>query len=473
MAVLSSNILDIIQSDPDEREELIRRIVFETLTPLPAPCLRDDVVATYFVWAHDLTPAEVGREIAYHMTSGVRNPPEGSLLAACTGKVIDSVTFDPGQRCGLVRVAFPLAMLRDEAGTVHSTDLLHVAAGAGVFALRENRDVKLVDLALSEELMRTFPGPAYGPDGLRDTTAFSNRVAFGTILKPCTGIQPQEEAEIVYQAAANPLFLFIKEDENFLPGVPFAPVCERAKACLRAIERAREHRGEAGLIFAVHITSSPHLLRGYVEELIALGVNGLMFSEYYIGGAVRMIRELTRGMDRPPAIYGHNGGIDVMTRAIYREVLDLLARLDGVDIRQTAPLTTGRGLLRPWGQEWRNVERVLTMPLPGITPTMIARAGGLDQGNIIANLRDIEQHGDIGNYLFLAGSAINGIKNSHGEYDPRLGARAMEEALVLYQSGDCLTDDACSVPALTAAAAKLNMHALVTALRQRYPGPCQ
>ena len=77
-------------------------------------------------------------------------------------------------------------------------------------------------------MLATFPGPAYGAQGLRARTGFGDRIAFGTILKPCTGMTPEEEAGLIYEAAANPLFLFVKEDENFLPGVPFAPVGHRA-----------------------------------------------------------------------------------------------------------------------------------------------------------------------------------------------------------------------------------------------------
>ena len=66
-----------------------------------------------------------------------------------------------------------------------------------------------------------------------------------------------------------------------------------------------------------------------------------MFSETYAGGAVRMVREATRHLADPPAIYGHNAGIGVKTRSICREVIDLLARLDGIDFRQTAPVKPG------------------------------------------------------------------------------------------------------------------------------------
>src|SRR5262249_8460985 len=155
----------------------------------------------------------------------------------------------------------------------------------------------------------------------------------------------------------------------------------------------------------------------------------------FAGGTVRMVREATKSLPHPPAIYGHNAGIGVKTRCIWREVIDLFARLDGIDFRQTAPVRPGTPFLRPYGLEWTASEEVLTRPLPGIKPVMIARAGGLDQGNICMNLADAEARGISENILFLAGSAINSIKNEQGKYDPSLGAEAMQQALDMHRTG--------------------------------------
>jgi ribulose-bisphosphate carboxylase large chain len=66
---------------------------------------------------------------------------------------------------------------------------------------------------------------------------------------------------------------------------------------------------------------------------------------------------------------------------------------------------------------------------------MIARAGGLDQGNIGLNLADARQRGLESNILFLAGSAINSIKNEQGNSDAAVGAEAMLQAIELHYSG--------------------------------------
>jgi hypothetical protein len=198
-------------------------------------------------------------------------------------------------------------------------------------------------------------------------------------------------------------------------------------------------------------------------------MTGIMFSDYFTGGAVRMAREQLRCRPSPPVIYGHNGGISCRTRHIYREVLDYFARLDGVDFRQTAPLScTGESLLRPVGLEWRKCEDALSRPAGGHPVVMMARAGGLDQGNIIQNLMDVSQHGSAGNYLFLAGSAINGIKNKAGEYDPAIGALAMEQALQIFKQRVYTSPGQLTPQALAAHAGSHGMPELAEALRQRY-----
>ena len=456
--------------DLDQREEAIRRYVYEAMESLPPADLRDAMVATFFVAARRMTVQAVGGEISYHMTSGVRSARPGSLLDQCSGTVVDYVHFEPNGCTGVVRVAFPLKMLLHDDGGLYTTDILHITAGEGTFGLTEHGDIKLVWADLSDESLHRFPGPAYGAPGVRQLTGLADEaIAFGTILKPCTGITPEEESAILSQAAANPLFIFVKEDENFLPGVSFAPLRERLRHAKQALERAKERRGGRGLIFAPHIGAPPQQLPALVDLAAEAGMNGIMFSEDYTGGAVRMAREQLRRRPCPPVIYGHNGGISCRTRHVYREVLDYFARLNGVDFRQTAPLScTGESLLRPVGLEWRKCEEALSRPAGGHPVVMMARAGGLDQGNIIQNLMDVSQNGFAGNYLFLAGSAINGIKNKAGKYDPGIGALAMEQALQIFQRRVYASPGQVSPQALAAYANSNGMRELAEALRQRY-----
>ena len=224
-------------------------------------------------------------------------------------------------------------------------------------------------------------------------------------------------------------------------------------------------------MYSPHVTAAPHQIVEIVLAVVEAGASGVMFSETYAGGTVRMVREATRHLPRPPALYGHNAGIGVKTRGIWREVIDLLARLDGIDFRQTAPVRPGSPYIRPYGAEWIASEDALTRPIAGINPTMITRAGALDQGNLILNLQDVEARGIAQDVLFLAGSAINSIKDKSGKTDPRIGLEAMLQAIEVHCSralADVPMDEHLS--ALAALAARQNLGALREALRQRYPG---
>jgi ribulose-bisphosphate carboxylase large chain len=471
MQPISAATLNRLWHDEDAREVCLRQVVTDRLKEKPPPAIDDQAVASYFFALRTMSLKDAVAEISYHATSGIKHPPPGSLLEQCTARAVGIDAFDSSGRIGLLHMAYPLKMMLQPDGHLTSCDILHTVAGAIIFDVYENQDARLLALQLPEHVIRSFPGPAYGPQGVRRRTGFAaDQPAFGTILKPTAGITPSEVGSLVEEAARCQLVLFVKEDENLYPNLDYSPAAERTRHAVAAIERMHAERGGLGLIFAPHITGSPHEILDTVHAVLEAGATGVMFSETFAGGVVRMVREATKKGQHPPAIYGHNAGIGVKTRAIWREVIDLLARLDGIDFRQTAPVRKGTPFIRPYGAEWEASEAILSRPLPGIKPTMIARAGGLDQGNIGLNLTDVENRGLSENVLYLAGSAINSIKKANGKADPQLGAEAMQQALEVHRSGalrDTPKDQ--HILELAALAEKKQLKALREALRQRYP----
>lgn len=469
MKYLDPETLDWLWYDSACREERLRRVVTECQKENPPPAMDDEIVATYFLALRTTKLEEAAGEIAYHATSGTKNPPSSSLLAECTATGVDR--FDRTGRIGLLHMAFPLKMMLHPDGHLTSTDIMHSVASPIIFDVYEPQDARLVGLQIPEKVMRTFPGPAHGPAGLRRLTGFAlDQPAFGTILKPTAGITPNDVGRLVDEAAKCPLFLFVKEDENLFPHLDYSLVAERTRKAVEAIERAADRRGGLGLIFAPHITGAPQEIVETLHAVLEAGATGVMFSETWSNGTVRMIREATQDHETPPAIYGHNAGIGVKTRTIWREIIDLLARLDGIDFRQTAPVKPGAPFLLPYGAEWTASEEVLSRPLPGINPTMIVRAGGLDQGNIGLNLAEVENRGATEGVLYLAGSAINSIRNGQDKPDPEYGATAMMQSLEVHRSGELR-----NVPmvdhsrALMALAGRKRLRPLQDALAQRYP----
>lgn len=471
MKSIDSATLQSFWYDMEAREVALRQVISERLAVNPPLSSPEHVIASYFFAFRHQTLKEAVKEISYHATSGIKNPPPGSLLEQCSALPAGYDAFDQTGRMGLLHIAFPLKMMLQPDGHLTSCDLLHTVAAAIIFDVYENQDARLVRLAIPDPVIRTFPGPAYGPLGVRRRTGFApHQPAFGTILKPTAGLVPEDVERLVGQVAQCPLFLFVKEDEDLYPNLDYCPAGERTRRAVAAIEKAKDRRGGLGLLFAPHISGAPHEILDTLQAVLEAGATAVMLSETFAGGTVRMVREATRHLDSPPAIYGHNAGIGVKTRGIWREVIDLLARMDGIDFRQTAPLKPGEPFLKPYGVEWEASETALVQPLAGLNPTMIVRAGALDQGNIGLNLADVERRGLGAQVLFLAGSAINSIKNPRGVADPQYGAEAMLQAIEVYRSGE-LRD----VPAeqhllrLMEVAERRRMSELRAALHQRYP----
>jgi ribulose 1,5-bisphosphate carboxylase large subunit-like protein len=469
---LGEETLKNLWHDWDRREDCLREVVEDRLRENAPPEQDGQIVATYFLALRSTTLSQAAESIAYHATSGTKNPPPGSLIEECTATAVRVEPFEASERIGLLHVAIPLKMLCQPDGHLTSCDILHTVAGAALFDMYENLDARLVSLKIPPTTLATFPGPAYGPEGIRRMTRFApNSPAFGTILKPTAGIVPETVGELVAEAAKCPLFMFVKEDENLYPHLDYSPVAQRTRLAVESIHRVKQETGGADLLFAPHITGAPHELPNTVREVVEQGAKGVMLSETFAGGAYRLVREATRDLDHPPAIYGHNAGIGVKTHCIWREVVDFLARLDGIDFRQTAPVGPDVPFIRPYGKEWEASERVLSEPIENIRPTTIVRAGGLDQGNIGLNLADVERRGLGNSVLFLAGSAINSIKDKQGKANPQIGAEAMTQAVEVYYSG-ALRDAHSSkhVAALKDHAKSKGLASLQAALAQRYPG---
>ncbi len=155
--------------------------------------------------------------------------------------------FDATGRIGLLHVAFPLKMLLQPDGHLTSCDILHTVAGAIIFDVYENQDARLVALQIPERVMRTFPGPAYGPLGVRAIAPASRRPAR---LRHDSETDRRHHAEevgaLVEEAAHCPLFLFVKEDENLYPELDYSPVAERTRLAVAAIKRARGQARRTG-----------------------------------------------------------------------------------------------------------------------------------------------------------------------------------------------------------------------------------
>ncbi len=189
----------------DERENALRNEVNARLKDFAPPDTSQSIVVTYFIHTVPFTNIEdSAEEIARLQTTGEKYQGGNTTLQRSTGHFLDSLPFDNKKTAGLVRIAFPLVNIWDtKHDTIYSSEILHIVAGACQFDFPKNIDIKLVDIAMSEKVISAFPGPAFGPEGLRQLAGYGPGIAFGTIGKPKTGLRAKEYASVIAEAARN------------------------------------------------------------------------------------------------------------------------------------------------------------------------------------------------------------------------------------------------------------------------------
>ena len=422
MKPLDAKTRDLLWFDPDVREVRLRQLVTERMAASSLrPTVEDHVVATYFLALRHTTLHSAAKEIAYHATSGSQE--SAARLAAGRSARHTRPASTPGTRrgrMGLLHVAFPLKMLLQPDGHLTSCDLLHTVAGAIIFDVYESQDARLVSLADSRSTCcGRFPGRPTGRAGLRAADRLRRRGA---------GLRHDPEADGRHHAGRSRqpggrgrrsvrCSCSSRKTRTSIPNLDYSPVAERVRQGGGGHRAgARRSGGGKGLIFAPHITGAPHEML----ETAARGDRGR-------GHRRDVQRDLCRrhgadgprGHEAPAAAAGH---LRPQRRHRREDPRRHLARSD----RPVGPAGRHRfppdgpdpaRARRSSGRTARNGRRrseILSRELPGIKPTMIVRAGGLDQGNIILNLADAERRGLTSNVLFLAGSAINSVKNADG-----------------------------------------------------------
>ncbi|RDV84240.1 type III ribulose-bisphosphate carboxylase [Ammonifex thiophilus] len=281
----------------------------------------------------------------------------------------------------IVRIAYPVALF--EPGNI--PQYLSSVAG-NVFGMKAVKNLRLLDLSFPPELVSGSQGPAFGVQGVREILGVHGRPLVGTIVKPKLGLDPREQAEVVYEALVGGLDL-VKDDEN-LTSQPFSPFEERVKRSLEACARAEAETGEKK-VYLPNVTAE-------TEEMIRRAE--LVKRE---GGRYVMVDIVTAGFSGLLSLRKANLGLIIHAhRAMYASfarnkrhgiamlVLAKLARLAGVDqlhigtvvgkmegdredvLRCHAALGNASpvsgDLLRP--QDWGSIKPVLSVASGGLHP---------------------------------------------------------------------------------------------------------
>lgn len=319
-----------------------------------------------------------------------------------------------------VSVAYPIELF--EPGNL--PNLLSSVAG-NIFGMSAISKLRLLDIELPEELLRGYPGPRYGIEGVRSLLKVRDRPLLGTIIKPKLGLKTGDHAKVAYLAWRGGCDI-VKDDEN-LADQRFNPFEDRVVETLEMRDRAEEETGERKA-YLVNITAETREMLRRAEYVEDHGGRYVMIDILTTGFAAL---QTLRGADIKLALHGHRAGHAAFTRperhGISMKVIAKLARIAGID--QLHVGTAVGKMAESKEIVLENIE-ALKMPMTGIKAAMPIASGGLHPALVPELLK-----------IFGLDVVIQAGGGIHGHPDgTEAGAKAMRQAIEAAMKGISLRE---------------------------------
>jgi ribulose-bisphosphate carboxylase large chain len=308
-----------------------------------------------------------------------------------------------------VKIAYPMELF--EFGNM--PNILSSVAG-NVFGLRVLKNLRLDDINLPSELVKSFKGPKFGVEGIRNLLKVYERPLVGTIIKPKLGLRTADHAKVAYDAWIGGCDI-VKDDEN-LGSQRFNPFEERVAETLESRDKAQEETGEKK-VYMVNITAGTQDMLKRAEYVLNCGGEYVMVDILTCGfSALQTLRE----QDFDLVVHAHRAGHAAFTKdpkhGISMRVIAKISRIIGVD--QLHVGTVVGKMFETQEEVTENVE-ALTMEMNGLKQVLPVASGGLHPRLIPKLMRFFGK-----DFVIQAGGGIHGHKNGTSA-----GATAMRQAV--------------------------------------------
>ncbi|MED4015011.1 2,3-diketo-5-methylthiopentyl-1-phosphate enolase [Sutcliffiella cohnii] len=223
---------------------------------------------------------------------------------------------------GLIKIAYPSLNFSNDIPAIITT----------VFGkLSLDGEIKLLDLQFSDELKRSFPGPKFGIQGIREKTGVWERPFVMSIFK---GVLGRDLAFLRDQLKEQALggVDFVKDDEILFENelTPFENRIIAGKEVLQNVYEQTGHR----TLYAVNITGRTYELRDKAKRAVELGADMLLFNVFSYG--LDCLQSLAEDKDIKIPIMAHPAFSGALTPSpvygvSYELLLGKLLRYAGAD----------------------------------------------------------------------------------------------------------------------------------------------
>ena len=388
------------------------------------PSIEDYIIGTYLLRRHLRGPEDIIKTavmMATEQTTGtwIRVPGEsGKMMDKFRGKVLniwevpDQEQFRNNrdeERIFFIQLGFPWHNFGPQIPMMLTTIFGNISMIG---------DIKLLDIQFPKAFIEKFPGPRFGIKGIRNLLGVSERPLLNNMVKPSTGITPEQGAELLYQAAFGGTDI-IKDDE-VMGNTELSPVLKRVETYMGKLRKAEKETGEKKL-YAVNVTDEPEACLETAEAAVTNGANALLVN--FLPAGLGLITSLCRNSKINVPILAHldfGGALyaspwhGISSALLYGK----LARLAGVDLL-CIPTPYGKFSLNY--SKYIQIVHGLRSPFhskPGVWPIA---GGAIKQGHIPKLFNDLGW-----DFIIGAGGAIH----AH-PMGPAAGARAFRQGIDL------------------------------------------
>ena len=369
-----------------------------------SPDADDYLIGTYLLRKELKDPEEILKlavMMAAEQTSGtwIRVPGETVVNESFRGKVLsiseipdtERFTNSPeGARTFIIRLGFPWQNFGPQIPMMLTTIFGNISMIG---------DIKLLDVQFPKAFVEKFPGPRFGIRGIRKLLGVPARPLLNNMVKPSTGIPPEQGAELLYQAASGGTDI-IKDDE-VLGNTELSPVLQRVDRYMPKLRKAEKETGEKKL-YAVNVTDEPERCIKLAEAAVDNGANAILVN--YLPAGLGLITSLCRNPKIKVPILAHldfGGALyaspwhGISSALLYGK----LARLAGVDLL-CIPTPYGKFSLNYI--KYIQIVHGLRSPFHDMPGVWAIIGGGIKQGHIPKLFNDLGL-----DFIIGAGGAIH------------------------------------------------------------------
>jgi len=367
----------------------------------------DEVICIYYIEPNGVSIEEACEHIAAESSIGTWT--ELSTMKPEIAEKLKPHIFEIDRDSRIIKIAYPLDLF--EVGNM--PEIISSIAG-NIYGMKIIKNLRLLDFRFPEPMIKSFKGPKYGINGVRNLLRIEHRPLLGTIIKPKVGLSYKEHANVAYRSWMGGCDI-VKDDEN-LTNQRFNQFDNRIIETLDIRDRAEEETGEKK-VYIPNITAETKEMIKRAEFVEEHGGRYIMIDIVTIGfAAMQTIRDLNLKL----VIHAHRAMHAAITRnkkhGISMLTLAKISRIIGVD---QIHIGTGVGKMEGEKEEVIEIQRGITEDMYDINPVFPVCSGGLHPA-LVPEL--ISMLGE--NIIIQSGGGVHGHPDG-----TESGARAMRQAI--------------------------------------------